>query len=429
METSPDSHPYPAQVKRTLEYSAMLTVLRQRNFALLWLGGLISMTGNWLLVVALPFYVYERTGSVVATTAIIMVRAVPSILLGSVAGVFVDRWDRRRTMIVTNLLQAGIVLLLLLVRSGDWLWIVYVMAFLETAVSRFFGPAEGALLPRLVGEEHLVAANSLNALNDNIARLGGPALGGALLLWQGLPAVVIVDSASYLVAALLIFLVRSPSTHSDAQVETVDAARSAWVGVWREWLSGIRLVKTNAVVGSLFLVIAVQTLADGTLNALVVPFVDEVLHAEAVVFGWLITAQGIGGLVGGFFVGWLGRAVPASHLLGFGLSIVGTLTLVLVNLPSIPVALMVGALIGPPMMAAMVSQQTLLQTSVPDAYRGRILAAAGTTQSLLRLAGLGLSATLADALGIVPLMNLAGVFWICAGLIALVRLREDRQRG
>jgi predicted MFS family arabinose efflux permease len=142
------------------------------------------------------------------------------------------------------------------------------------------------------------------------------------------------------------------------------------------------------------------------LNALVVPFVDEVLHAEAVVFGWLITAQGIGGLIGGFFVGWLGRAVPASHLLGFGLSIVGALTLVLVNLPSIPVALLVGALIGPPMMAAMVSQQTLLQTSVPDAYRGRILAAAGTTQSLLRLAGLGLSATLADALGIVPLMNL-----------------------
>jgi MFS family permease len=404
----------------------MLTVLRTRNFALLWFGGLISMTGDWLLVVALPFYVYEQTGSVVATAAIIMVRTVPSILLGSVAGVFVDRWDRRRTMIVTNLLRTGIVLLLLLVRFDDWLWIVYVMAFLETAVGRFFSPAEGALLPRLVGEEHLVAANSLNALNDNIARLGGPALGGALLVWQGLPAVIVVDSATYLVAALLITLISAPGTKPETPGETMEAAQSAWVGVWKEWRSGIAMVRTNALLGSLFLVIAVQTLAEGILNALIVPFIDDVLHAEAVVFGWMITAQGIGGLIGGLTIGWFGRVATAARLLGLGLCVVGTFTLILANVPAVPVALIIGVLIGPPMMAAMISQQTLLQTSVPDAFRGRILGAAGTTQSLLRLAGLGVSAILADMIGIVPLVNLAGILWVGAGALAWARLRGER---
>jgi hypothetical protein len=106
--------------------------------------------------------------------------------------------------------------------------------------------------------------------------------------------------------------------------------------------------------------------------------------------------------------------------------VVGTLTLVLANVPAVPVALIIGVLIGPPMMAAMISQQTLLQTSVPDAFRGRILGAAGTTQSVLRLAGLGVSAVLADMMGIVPLVNLAGILWVGAGALAWARLRGGR---
>jgi len=132
----------------------------------------------------------------------------PAVLLGSVAGVFVDRWDRKRTMAVANLLQGLLLLVLLTVRSLEWVWLVYLVAFCESAIAQFFGPAESALLPRLVTQEHLVPANSLNALNNNLAMLAGPAIGGALMGTLGLTSVVLLNSVSYLAACVMISLAR-----------------------------------------------------------------------------------------------------------------------------------------------------------------------------------------------------------------------------
>jgi MFS family permease len=127
----------------------MLSVLRRRDFALLWFGGLISIAGDWVLYAALPFYVYERTGSTIATAGMIVATLLPSVLLGSIAGVFVDRWDRKRVLVLTNLLQAATVSVLLLVPSG-WLWLVYAVAAVQSVLSSFSQPAESALLPSLV---------------------------------------------------------------------------------------------------------------------------------------------------------------------------------------------------------------------------------------------------------------------------------------
>src|SRR5438132_13475633 len=103
----------------------MLGVLRHRNFALLWCGGLISSTGSQVLSIALPFFVYQRTHSVLATGAMFVAATVPNILFGSVAGVFVDRWDRRRTMIVCDLTRAALLLIILAVYTRAELWFVY----------------------------------------------------------------------------------------------------------------------------------------------------------------------------------------------------------------------------------------------------------------------------------------------------------------
>jgi MFS family permease len=110
--------------------------------------------------------VYLLTRSVLAAS-------IPNIVLGSIAGVFVDRWDRKRTMVITSLLLALALLPLplLLVRTADRVWIIYLVAFGEACLQQFFIPAQSTLLPTLVGEEHLVQANSLNSLSSNFARL------------------------------------------------------------------------------------------------------------------------------------------------------------------------------------------------------------------------------------------------------------------
>lgn len=152
----------------------MLATLRQRNFALLWLGGLISMLGDWTLCVALPFYVYDVTGSVLASGIMAMASTIPRVVFGPMAGVFVDRWDRKRTLVIANVLLCLLLLCLLSVRSVQHIWLVFVVAIFESIIAQFIGPAEHALLPRLVPETHLLPVNTLNAVNNNVAMLIGP---------------------------------------------------------------------------------------------------------------------------------------------------------------------------------------------------------------------------------------------------------------
>lgn len=293
----------------------MLATLRQRDFALLWSGGLVSMTGDWMLFVALPIYVYQITGSALATGAMFAAGLLPSLLFGSVAGVFVDRWDRKKTLAVANVLLAASVLPLLIVPQTGWLWVVYAVALAQSCVGIFSGPAEGSLLPLLVEEGRLAVANSLGALNDNIARLTGPALAGFVVGWSGLAGVVIVDAASFLAAAALVSAIRARATpertehavDGDSDVEASHLGR-----VWREWAEGLRLAARGRTVLTAFLVVAVTGLGQGVVWALFPPFVREVLGGNAAELGWLLSAQAVGGLLGGVVVGSL-RRVSLRH--------------------------------------------------------------------------------------------------------------------
>ena len=187
----------------------MFSLLRRRDFALVWTASLISATGDWVLLIGLPIYVYQLTGSTLATSAMFVAELVPQIAFGSVAGVFVDRWDRRRTMVIANLILTVAILPLVFVRSADDVWIVYLVAFTESLVARFLRPAEGAMLPRLVDKNDLVAANALASFASNASRLVGPTLGGVIAGIYGLTAVAGFDSATFAIAAALVALVRT----------------------------------------------------------------------------------------------------------------------------------------------------------------------------------------------------------------------------
>src|SRR5512140_2060319 len=113
----------------------MLNILRRRNFALLWTGGLISLMGDFVLLVALPFFVYEKTGSTFASAVMVAAELLPRLLFGSLAGVFVDRWDRKRVMVLASIGQGIIILPLLLVHSSSMIWIVYLVSFFQVTLA------------------------------------------------------------------------------------------------------------------------------------------------------------------------------------------------------------------------------------------------------------------------------------------------------
>lgn len=404
----------------------MLTVLRRRDFALLWVAGLVSLTGDWMLYVALPIYVYQLTDSVLAGSGVLIAGQVPALALGSVAGVFVDRWDRRRTMVVANLLRPPLLLLLLPVREAADVWLVYAVAFAASAIGQFFGPAENALLPRLVDAAHLVPANALNALNNNLARLIGPPLGGFVAGAFGLRGVAVADAASFLVAGVLVALIAASGRPEADPASPADAAAGAWRAVWRELVAGLRLVRGSRTVATVFAFLAVASLGEGVFGILIVVFTAEVLGGGAPEVGWLMGAQAVGGLAGSVLLGWWGKGASPVRLLGWGSIGLGVVDLAIFNypalVPGIGLGLVLFVVVGVPAVMVGTGQATLLQTGVVDAYRGRVFGALGTTSSLLRIVGSLLAGTLAERLGVVAVLTVQGVAYVAGGAMVLLAL-------
>jgi|SRR5579883_102428 len=408
----------------------MFVVLRQRNFACLWVGQLVSLIGDWMLFIALPFYIYTLTGSTLATGVMFIVQTVPRLCFGSLAGVFVDRWNRKYTMLVTNLVQAGVLVPLFLVHSAEWIWVIYAFAFIDSSVSQFFTPAQTAIIPQLVSESDLLAANSLNSTSSELTRLIGPFLGGLLLGLFGLKSVILVDALSFLFSALMISLIASPARPAPAQADTSRSSAAASVlKVWREWIEGLGLVRRERLVAAIFTVIGVAMIGEGLVEVLFTGYVEHVLHGSAVVFGWLMSAQAIGGIVGSLLVVRLSKWFAPALLIPLCGLIFGSLLAVVVLVPVLAVVLPLISIIGASAIGFFVSQITLLQSHVANEYQGRVFGAFGALQAISMLVGMVLASGLGDRLGIVPMMLVDAACNLLAALLAFVLIRRALPTG
>jgi MFS family permease len=404
----------------------MLATLRQRNFSLLWFGQLISLIGDWLLFIALPFYIYTITGSALATGIMFIVQTLPRIFISSLAGVFVDRWSRKYTMLVTNLIQSVVLLPLLLVHSKDMLWIVYTCAFVDACVSQFFTPAANAIIPNLVDKEHLLAANSLNSMSQELTRLIGPFLGGVLMGLYGINSVIIIDALSFLIAAGTIALITvqaMPNQEKSAPTRAV----AGLARLWQEWLAGLQLVKQDRLIRAIFLAFGASMIGEGLIQVILAPWVKDVLHGTVLTFGWIATSQAIGGLLGSLLMPYISKVIKPTRLIPMSGVLVGLLLLAIVNIPILAVDLVLVGLAGVAVIGFFVNLYTLLQASAVDAYRGRIFGAFGVVQALTMLLGMVLASSLGDRIGIVPVLDIAASCDLLAGLLALLVVRNLKQ--
>jgi MFS family permease len=399
----------------------MPALLRQRNFALLWTGNLISATGNWMVFVGLPISIFTLTHSVLATSGTFLAAQIPQILLGSVAGVFVDRWNRQWVIVVTNGLLALGLMPLLVIHSATQVWIVYVVAALESVLTQFLS-AETALLPHLVGEEHLIEANALGAFSTNSARLIGPTLGGLVVAITSLPGVALLDALTFVIAALC-----ASALHVDARPPRGDALKQPANhrrGVWNDWWEGLRLIPRYRSILGFFLVMSIAAFADGLFIVLFAPFVANILRGGALELGYLTSAQAAGGLLGGLLLVRLAKGRAFFGLIGFCGLADSVLSLILFNYPhalwGIAPALLCFLLIGVANIGFFVQLTTLLQTETPDAYRGRIFGAYSMIWALFLLLGTMMTGIVGDHLSIVVLLNAEALLFVPAALMAFI---------
>jgi MFS family permease len=404
-------------------------LLRRRDFGLLWTGGLISETGDWFLLVGLPVWVLQVTGSSLVTATVFLVGLLPGLVVGPLAGVLVDRWDRRRTLVAVSLAQAAFLLPLLAVDGRHRLWVVYLVMAAEAALAQLNDPARNALVPTLVARDDLVGANALIGLNANLARLAGSPLGGLLVELAGLPGLVVGDAVSFLVGAALLGLVRRPPRAEPAEPREVSTA-PAPPGVVGEWVDGLRVTLGDRGLRWGLVVNGLAAVAQGIFTVLFVLFVTRELGGDGADVGLLRGVQAIGGLLGGLVVVGLARRLEPGRLLGISLLVFAAVDLAIWNGPALTTGewLYLGLFVaaGIPGIGFLTGLTALVQERTDEAYLGRVFATYYGSFNGLMAVGMLLAGLLGDPVGVVPVLNGQAGLYLLAGVVAVATLGRAR---
>lgn len=387
-----------------------------------------------MLGIGLAYYVYALTGQTLASAMVLLAAYLPELLFGSLAGVFVDRWDRRRTMITANLLLAGGLAPLLLVHGTDQVWIIYAVLAFEGTVELFFAPAEQALLTRLVSDEKLVTANALNGQNRDLSRLVGSALGGVVISLGGITALALADATTFIVSAALIAAVGTSGAVDATPAHPPTGSSLTSLGRLRhEWADGLRQAVSQRMLRLILVFSLLTSIGEGIMGTLFAPFVRDVLHGSGQAYGLLVSIQAVGGIVGGLIAAAIGQRIPAIVLFGCGAVVFGVIDLTMFLYPLAYVAVWPAAvcmlLVGLPGALTVAGFTTLMQRHTDDAYRGRVFSSLGVVRAVAALSGTVGAGFLGESVGIVPVIAYQGAGYVIAGGVVMLALRgyvDDR---
>jgi DHA3 family macrolide efflux protein-like MFS transporter len=419
----------------------MFTLLAQRDFFLLWVAHNISILGDYVFFIAITFWIYEQTGSALATGLVLISSAIPIILFAPLAGKVVDRWDRRGIMLAAEGARAVLFIGLLgaIIIWPHVLWPIYVVAFLQTALAVFFWPARSALIPQMIEPPSLLAANALYMVSDSSVRIVAPSLGAFALLHLGPAGIVAIDAITFVISAGSVFLLITapqpqikvvstlrtkassailPSSERDSSL-----LRSAGLLLKRELWTHTS-IDTN--VGGLFFLGSIIAYTAGTLSILLPIFVQTTLAAGPLAYGWMLTAQAIGEGTMSLLMGRISTRRSHWRVIGFvsGCFAVGGLVLILiVHLPILVLSLLLNLVFGLTTAGITVQFLTSLQQRVADRSLGRILAMYTAIEALAKVGGMGVAGVTAAYIGLVWLLAFDGFLYLLGAVLAWVLLR------
>ena len=404
-------------IPRERPQSPYLALVRNRSFSLLWVGQLVSFFGDRVNQVAIGVLVLQR-GTPLDVGIVFAATAAPNVFLGPLAGALVDRWDRRRTMIVCDLVRAGLVLLVP-VAINVHIGFVYAIALAVATVGLLFRPAKTAIVPLIVDEERLVTANSASSVNETLADLLGYPIAAAIVasLASLIGAAFVLDSATYLVSAFLIWGMAVPA-------QALNAERFSVRAILREMAEGWRFLIHQSELLANTLVSTVAQLAFGAEIVCSLIYAKSVLEQTILPFpenyGWLMASLGLGSVVGGVAIGWLASNVPKGPMtiagfIGLGASMVAV---GLTRHPYVAIALFFA--IGVANMLYLVPTITLFQELTPQRLFGRVVSSRQALTFGAMAISMGAAGYLAGVLGAATVLMLGGGLIAVAGLGGLL---------
>lgn len=388
---------------------SIFTVIRRRNPFLLWLGQLVSTLGDNFEYIALMALAYHISGSTLVMGAVLVSYMVPNLVLAVFSSVMADRWNRRKTMLYSDIIRGLIILIppVLLLAGKLQLWHLYLYSALYGCVSPFFNNANAALLPSLVKEQEYLAMNSLMQTSIQLAGIIGLALGGTAIAFLGFANAYFFDSFSFFFSAVTIFLLRLPGKAVSAQPSEFQLPKflKTW---WIDFLDGLRFYKVEKSLLWLLLVVSVVNFAFGPLSVLLLPFVENFMGASVKEYGWIMSSVSLGTFLGAIFMGSVGVIRNRRRWILVAVAAVSILTMCLPSARLFPLAVAVLFGIGFSLPVANIPIATVFQERVPDHLRGRVFGARNILAQSLSPISTALGGMAADLIGVPLTIFLCG---------------------
>ena len=421
------SIPRPVETIERVRHHPYVRLALNGSFSALWAGQLISLFGDRLNQLALVAVVAISTGSALATGLVFFAATLPNLLLSPIAGTFVDRWDRKEVMVVSDVLRAALVLLLPVAAVTNII-LVYPLIFLVTTISVFFRPARVAILPRIVPEEDLLSANSAMWVGETIADVVGYPLAGIFVavLGSAVPLAFWVDSATYLASAALLGTIvvgaaaTRPGETDDGRITDSNRRPS----IRSELAIGWQFLRHETVLLANTLQGAVGQFALGISIALTPSFVQMTFNQSG--FGWqaaygfLETSLGLGSLVGGFAIGLIGTRFAMGRMVIAGYALWGLLIFLFALSGNLAVALGLSFGQGVANMIFIIPSQTLFQERTPSELMGRVVGFRFALVFGSMTVAMLLGSVLGQLVGPAPVMAVFGLVTVGAGLAGLL---------
>jgi len=392
-------------------------VLQLKPVRRLWLAQVVSVFGDFLAIFAVLSYVsFKLHASAAQVTGISVSFMIPFALIGPIAGVFVDRWNVKRTMIASDLIRAGLALGLVFATS---LLQVYLILFLLSAVSAFFMPAQTVTIRTIVPREGLLSANALVQQAFQIMRIVSPALAGAMVGWFGASSCYYVDTISFLISASLI------TTIVIAREPVVPAKDSHPIkSVLNDLMVGVKFIFTHSTISFVILAMAAGMFAISCFGPLIAVYVRDELQATSLAFGIINALIGVGMIFGTLGMNKFAQKLSKTHLALWGLLTMGASVVVLAAFKTIAAASISMFGVGVGVVFVFVSAQTLMQGQTPMELIGRVSSSVMSVLSIAQLVGLAFSGSLAQQIGIRNLFYASAVLLLLLSVFGYFRLPQ-----
>jgi MFS transporter, DHA3 family, macrolide efflux protein len=395
---SPNQAPSPYTLK---------TILRYKPFRTLWLAQFVSVFGDFLaLFGVISLITFRWHGTAIQVTLISIAYMLPIAIISPVAGVFVDHWNVKRLMIASDLIRAGLIVLLLFVHDVPQICAIFIVL---STVSSFFMPAQSVTLRTIVPPEGLLAANAMMAQAFYAVRLFSPFLAGGLIRLLSEKFCFYLDTASFVFSALMISMLVISRPQREQTEKTLRSLTD-------DFVAGNRFIFTHAGLAFVFMAMAAAMFVLSSFSPLISIYIRDSLSAGPFIFGIISAMVGVGMIVGTQLMNRFTKQRSKSHVVLVGLFSLGVGVAVLGIFKNIPMAALSTFTMGFAIAFVWVPAQTMSQQETPPAMVGRVSSTFMSLVSVAQVAGLLLSGYLANKLGIRPL------FVYCAGMLALLSL-------